>query len=660
MKKITLSLLTAGCLFTSMRSQTNFTIEAPQNNSTTSEFRAPNGSSIHAFQRTVMFISASELAPMTLSSINSFSFQYVKGTGSIPVAGNFTVYMQNTNDAGYAKGTDFPTAVAPMQMVYNSTYTVPASVGAATVGVTLSSAFNYTGGGLYVAYDWDSAGPFAVAGATYACNNTQTACATADAAAPGPVGNTLGMSAFRPALIFDAVNTASNEITVMDIQTDGKIAKLFNAPQVITANIQNLGLNAQTNVSVALNVGGANSFSDTQVIANLAIGATETVTFAPFTSANSGINTVSVTTLLTDDVLSNNKRVWTQSVTCTDQGSLPPVANSAFLTTNAYGLGGSGAGFIYSTKFTPAANVDLKGVNIFLANFAQYNVGKPLQATLMDNVGTILAQGTAANTTGSMLSKWNVFKFDVPEALTANTEYYIGVALTTNSFYPMAILNNTYTTAGFFTSPGFYNSPITGGSFNQMPVDYLGIEAVLSFSNMEISASASKTIVCKTDGPDTVTLTAVSGLSTFTWTANGNALSGSGSSIVTTPTVSSTQGGQILYNVVGTDAASGCKSTNATITISVSACTALSSLSSNGYDVKVFPNPAANGKSTITGLVGTNKVTVYNTLGQVVITQIVTEDTVKLDLSNQPSGNYMVKISDSTNESRLIKLINQN
>jgi len=656
MKKITLSILAMCSFFGTVHSQANFTIVAPANNGSTSEFRAPNGTSGHAYQRTIMYLSAGELSPMTLSTINSFSFQYVKGTGSIPVAGNFTVYMQNTNDQTYLKGTNYATAVAPMQVVYNSTYTVPASVGAATVGVNLSSAFSYTGGGLYVAFDWESTGPFAVAGATYACNNTQTVCATADATAPGPAPNTLGVSAFRPSLIFKAVNTASNEITVTNIYADGKISKLFNTPQIITADVKNLGLNPQSNISVALTVGGANSFTDTKVISNLAVGAVETVTFTAFTTPNGGINTISVTSLFIDQLLTNNKKVWTQSVTCSEAGSVPPAANAAFLTTNAYGVGASGAGFVYCTEFTPSANVDLRGINLFVANFAQYNVGRPLTPVLLDNTGTVLSSGNTVNTTATMLGKWNVFEFVTPEPLTANTQYFIGVSLTTNTFYPMAILNNTYTSPADFITPGFYNIPVGGTSFNLLPIDYLGLEAALSFSSTVISVSASRTLVCKQDGEGSVTLTGTGAPSVnYTWTPGGQ-----GASIVVSPTVAGTGGGVRIYNVAGTETVSGCRTNNSSITVSVSTCLSLSSNTSNGYDVKLFPNPSVNGKSTITGLVGINSITVYNTLGQVVFTQLVSDETTTIDLSAQPSGNYIVKITDSNSESRSIKVMNQN
>ncbi len=196
---------------------------------------------------------------------------------------------------------------------------------------------------------------------------------------------------------------------------------------------------------------------------------------------------------------------------------------------------------------------------------------------------------------------------------------------------------------------------MAGGAPVETDLGYTSLKGSLTFANLAISASPSKSVVCKKDGPNTVTLTA-SGLSTYTWTPGGQ-----GASIVVTPSVAGTTGtGVVNYFVTGTDATSGCKSIAAKVTVSVSACTGLADNNSNGYNINVFPNPAVNGKSTVNGLTGTNVITVYNSLGQVVFNQTVSTETVEIDLSNQASGNYMVKISDSNSQARIIKLVNQN
>jgi len=73
----------------------------------------------------------------------------------------------------------------------------------------------------------------------------------------------------------------------------------------------------------------------------------------------------------------------------------------------------------------------------------------------------------------------------------------------------------------------------------------------------------------------------------------------------------------------------------------------------------VYPNPTVNGKTTIAGLEGTNTITVYNMIGQVVSTQVTETEVVSVDLSNQAAGNYLVRITNSNNQTKTIKVINQ-
>jgi len=75
--------------------------------------------------------------------------------------------------------------------------------------------------------------------------------------------------------------------------------------------------------------------------------------------------------------------------------------------------------------------------------------------------------------------------------------------------------------------------------------------------------------------------------------------------------------------------------------------------------VSVYPNPTVNGKATIAGLEGANTITVFNMLGQSVMTLTSDKEEVSIDLINQPIGNYLVKITNSNNATKTVKIINQ-
>ncbi len=85
----------------------------------------------------------------------------------------------------------------------------------------------------------------------------------------------------------------------------------------------------------------------------------------------------------------------------------------------------------------------------------------------------------------------------------------------------------------------------------------------------------------------------------------------------------------------------------------------ISELSHSSLKVALYPNPTINGKTTITGLVGMNTITVYNMLGQTVLTLNTDKEEAIIDLVNQPIGNYLVKITDADKATKTIKVINQ-
>ena len=146
-------------------------VEAPLDNGSTTQVRAPNGTSAYAYQRACALVLQSDLTNITSgTSITSFGYTLSAGA-SVPVAGNFTVYLQNTTDITYLKGTNWSTAITGMTSVYASVMTIPASVGTASILVTLSTPFIYTGGGIYVATDWYSPGPYSTVSATYLADN---------------------------------------------------------------------------------------------------------------------------------------------------------------------------------------------------------------------------------------------------------------------------------------------------------------------------------------------------------------------------------------------------------------------------------------------------------------------------------------------------------
>src|SRR5690606_7312813 len=151
------------------------------------------------------------------------------GTSGTPVSGNFTLYLQNTTDVAYLKGTNFANAITGMTSVFANVMTIPLSAGATSILITLSTPFVYTGGGLYVAYDWASTGPFTSATiATYYAESVVLTPGCASAASSVSSPTTLTTTNFRPSFIFRAPNLNSNDIQVLGVEANGKVPLVLN------------------------------------------------------------------------------------------------------------------------------------------------------------------------------------------------------------------------------------------------------------------------------------------------------------------------------------------------------------------------------------------------------------------------------------------------
>jgi hypothetical protein len=67
-------------------------------------------------------------------------------------------------------------------------------------------------------------------------------------------------------------------------------------------------------------------------------------------------------------------------------------------------------------------------------------------------------------------------------------------------------------------------------------------------------------------------------------------------------------------------------------------------------NIKLYPNPAADGLTAITGLRGKNQVFVYNMTGQLIFNEVSEQNTLHLDLRKQAQGSYLVKIINLDNQ----------
>lgn len=158
--------------------------------------------------------------------------------------------------------------------------------------------------------------------------------------------------------------------------------------------------------------------------------------------------------------------------------------------------------------------------------------------------------------------------------------------------------------------------------------------------NPTVIASTTKTFVCINNN---VNISAT-GADTYSWSVAATSTAAAFS-------YSSATAGLKTFSVVGTST-TGCTD-DAIVTVSVSLCTGIESISGN-VEAAVFPNPFTN-ELKLSGLEGS--VEIYNALGQIVI-KTTTANTETITTTELPKGAYILKAYNKDGERvKTIKLL---
>ena len=554
MKKIYLLLLSLLFVKANFFAQTTVFTEAPLYDGGTSNSRAPSGLSATAYLRHCSLVLANELTGITPgNTITAFGYTVNSAAISQAVSGSFTLYLQNTTDVSYNKSTTWSTLITGMSVAYAGIMTIPVSASSTSVVVTLQTPFVYTGGGIYVAYDWQCAGPYDANGAVIRCNYQNLTGGSMSAwSSTGAQTTMTSTSNFRPAYLWGTTNTYTNEIQVLGVNGPGRVPAMLNSPHVMQALVKNGSNQTRTNIPVTLNVTGANPFSNTQTITTLAAGAIATVNFSAFNPLNPGLNTMTVN-VPSDENNATNQLAWNQTVTCNEWGANPPSGSY----TNAVGFN-TGSGILAINYLSPVSS-SITGLRAAISTNTA-SIGNPGWGVLLSSTGAILATTNTITITSGMLGTDVVLNFSTPQSLNANTNYLLGFAQPTASvgYFPMGALTYPYV-------PQFYYStiPLAGGTPVALTnnLGYFRIEALLT-PTINLSVS-NQTITCG----NPAVLQATSSTN-YSWSTGATT-----SSITITPTLNTT------YTVTATNTLGCVKSTTASVIVQPLALQAGSSAS---------------------------------------------------------------------------------
>jgi hypothetical protein len=364
MKKIILLFLCALFIYENVawsQYHTEATFEPLTGASTSSNSRAPQGS--QRYIRTAYLITAAEMSAAGIPSGKSFTsigFSYSTAQ-SVATSGSFKVYFKNTTDLTNSLGTTWGTGtgqtIEGMTLACDNTITIPAATGTFDHLFSGGTTFTYTGGGLYVAFEYQNASGTISANNVAFCNTNLTnglINAFSTTSMPTTLSNT---SSFRPYTRLGLV--LPNDAGVQAIYTLGKLPTSGANPHTISAYIRNFGDNLLLNVTASLNVTGANTYSNSKVIDSIIPGSGKLVTFNSFSPTNIGTNTITVS-VPSDDNAANNSRSVSQQVTTTTY-------STAYDTVTSAGVGSNTAAIDIATIFRCSA---ANGINSIKVNFS--------------------------------------------------------------------------------------------------------------------------------------------------------------------------------------------------------------------------------------------------------------------------------------------------
>lgn len=340
----------------------------PSNGTTSGNERAPNSNFL--FGRAVYLITAAELAASGLASGASpgaIGWHYATAPG-VSASGNLTVYLENTSDATNTKSDTWATAIAGMTVVHSAPTSLPDTTTPFDIPFSGGSPFTYTGGALYVAFDWSWDGPSTMS-AIVACSTTLAdglRGGQSNVAAPA----TVSVSPFRPETRLSPTVGNANDAAVDLVVSMGSLPSGLVGPQTVQAVVSNRGSSIQTDLPVTLSLTGAQVFTDVQTIPSLAAcTGSAMVSFLPFTPSAIGSSTVSVS-VPPDDLNANNIETKPLDVTSGRYSYKYPgsTADGGTGFTDATGI------FVAQFTTTSATQIDTVIVEFFEASFTAYRL----------------------------------------------------------------------------------------------------------------------------------------------------------------------------------------------------------------------------------------------------------------------------------------------
>lgn len=433
-------------------SQAFILAKAPYNAPTTTQLRAPSGTTLHAYLRACLLLTPGDLADIPAGTpIKQLGWALQWGV-TAPAGGMIRIYLQNTPDASFQKNTNWATAITGMTEVHYGNYSIPVVAGSANIILNLDAPFTYTGGGLYIAYDYQATTFSSTAATYYANNDMSPGCMSANSGSTPPI--TLGITAFRPQMLLGYDNPYTNDMAVSQLKTTQLFSPGLGGPNKVTAMVVNKGSQDQTNIPVALHISGAAyNGSLSANIPSLKAGDSTTVGFTIPPTFVTGDLTMEAA-VNNDERNGNNNKQITQTIVCDE------LRYSGETSTPGGGVGlNTGAGIIAAKHQSPATAITVSSIKLRLSDFAG-NIGNNIKGVLLNESGAILGSSSDLTITASNNDTELLIPLSTPVTIPASSSFYAGILqnATSTGFFPIG------TTSPAKTEPDkYFTFGITGG-----------------------------------------------------------------------------------------------------------------------------------------------------------------------------------------------------
>ncbi len=407
----------------------------PSTGSTSGNARIPRNNTVR-YQREMYLIMPSEMAASGYPNgalVSSIGW-LIATAGVGTQTGTLNIWLMNTADVTYTLGSTWNTA-GFTQVHSDAAFTVPIAAGSYEVPFNLGVPFTYTGGGVYIAWEFvNEAGALPSPSTTLvaSCNTNQATMCYGYQSATAQ-STTLAVTAYRPATIFGTISY-TDILGVSNIYALEKAPIPYSSPNSVGVRVTNVSGSSAT-YDLTLTVKDATNtitrYTSTQTGLTIAANSAAIVYFnwSPAVLENINIE-ATASPAPGENFLANNTKTLLANVN--DNLYSYTLDQSVH---GGFGYGGTSGAGIFASKFTMNGAGIITGANLFIPN-STTNTGKTIYAVAINSAGAIVAQSADYVMLAGDLGTNVAFPFITPVSF-VNETFYVGLAQPTFGYYPV-------------------------------------------------------------------------------------------------------------------------------------------------------------------------------------------------------------------------------